>query len=80
MDNQVKISEFLFIKIKKYDELIKLHYFQFIYFKEHLKLNLFGDKNESRLDISSRSQVKLLAVSNLYGFVAAGYKNCNFSR
>jgi hypothetical protein len=50
---------------------------KFIYFKEHLKVNLFGDESESRLDLAARFKVKLLAVSNTYGFAVAGYKNSN---
>ncbi len=53
---------------------------QYLYFKEHLKIDLFDsdstDKDiDTKLKICDSLKVNLLCVSNLYGFIAAGFNN-----
>ena len=51
--------------------------FKKLYFKEHVKLNIFNSNQNSNEHLEIRNQFKLkLAVSSKqYGFVAFGYKN-----
>ena len=57
---------------------------QFLYFKEHLKIELFdSDSQEEDIEtikICNSHKVNLLCVSNLYGFVIAGFKNSQLHR
>ncbi len=44
-------------------------------FKENTHLNLFENNADSRLQINNKFRVRLLCVSNQYGFVVAAFKN-----
>ena len=67
-----KFKNKIFISINK-----KKNNFKKLYFKEHVKLNIFNSNQNSNEHLEIRNQFKLkLAVSSKqYGFVAFGYKN-----
>ena len=46
-----------------------------IILKENSHLNLFDNNTDSRLQINNKFRVRLLCVSNQYGFVVAAFKN-----
>ena len=49
--------------------------FKKLYFKEHGKLDVFGSGDGSPFELPNLFRLKLLSVSNLYGFAAVAYKN-----
>ncbi len=58
---------------------------QFLYFKEHLNIDLFDSDStdegiQTKLQICNSFKVNLLCVSNLYGFAAAGFNNSKPSK
>ena len=46
-----------------------------LYFKEHGKLDMFGPGDAAPFELSKIFRVKLLCVSNAYGFAVVGFKN-----
>lgn len=48
-----------------------------LFFKEHIKEELFGKKGSPYAEYFDLFKVKLLTVSNTFGFVAIGFENGN---
>ena len=55
--------------------VINVLFLKKIFFKEHARFDISDTNDESEFDLAQLFRVKLLCVSNLYGFAIVGYKS-----